>query len=207
MTATHSLAALAGALVLASTALAEDPKPAGNANPPAVAQPAAEAKARPAAEELARVVMPKSTWETGMNGLAMSVQARMDSHPGSKLQYPPDFAKKVRAEVDAALPYDALVGIHAKQLGASFNDEELKDLVAFYRSPIGQKALQVMPDVTEKVALETQQRIEAKMPQIMDRLVLLVKAPADAQVPAQGGAAKPKAAAPAAKAAGAVTSK
>ena len=169
---THSLI-LALGLALAAPAHAADPKTATEQKPAA-----ATAAVRPAAEELARVLMPKSTWDAGMKALASNVEARLQAHPGQKLQVPADFPAKVRSELDAALPYDALLGMHARQLGAAYSDAELKDLLAFYRTPTGKKSLEVMPAVTEKVAVETQQRVESKMPQIMERLSSMVKPPA-----------------------------
>ena len=108
----------------------------------------------------------------------------MQSHPGEKLEYPADFPKQVRAELDAVLPYDALLDIHAKQLAATYSEPELKDLLAFYASPTGRKSLQMMPEVSQKVSMETQQRIEGKMPEIMTKLSSQAKV-------AGGGAPKP----------------
>jgi hypothetical protein len=96
-------------------------------------------------------------------------------HPGAKLEFPADFAKQVRAELDAALPYEALLDLHAKELSAGYTEQELKDLIAFYKSPTGQKSLQTMPAVSEKVAIQTQQRVESKMPAIMEKLSAKVK--------------------------------
>ncbi len=167
----------------------------------AVALPAVAADApKGPADELARILMPHATWEAGMQSLANGVQQRMQMHPGAQLQFPPDFQKKVRAEIDAALPYETLIAMHAKELGASYQESELKDLLAFYRSPTGQKSLQVMPQITEKVAAATQHQVESKMPGIMDRLGTMAKAPAGSKPaadPSKKGAAKPSDASPA----------
>jgi hypothetical protein len=166
-----SLAAVLSAL--ASPVLAASPAPAAKPAPAATPAPVA---LKPSAPELARVLMPKKTWDTGLAVLAKSVQGQMQTHPGAKLDYPADFGKKVRAELDAALPYDALLELHAKELSAGYTEPELKDLLAFYKTPTGQKSLQVMPAVSEKVAVQTQQRVESKMPAIMEKLAATVKA-------------------------------
>ncbi|HYS83010.1 MAG TPA: DUF2059 domain-containing protein [Anaeromyxobacteraceae bacterium] len=130
------------------------------------------------AADIARLLVPKETWAAGMAQLAENVQGRFQSHPGSQLQYPPDFPAKVRGELEAALPYADLVGIHAQGLSAAYTEPELKDLLAFYRSPLGQKWLKVSPGLSEKVSSETQQRMEKQMPAVMERLGKLAKAPA-----------------------------
>lgn len=143
-----------------------------------LSSPALAADAKGSAGELAKILMPKKTWDDGLTQLTQNVQGRMQMHPGKKIEYPADFPKKVRAELEAVLPYDALVEIHAKELGASYTEAELKDLLAFYRSPTGQKSLQTMPAVSQKVSMETQQRIEGKMPEIMTKLSSQAKVPA-----------------------------
>lgn len=167
--------ALAAALLAASLpALAQDAK--SPAAPAPAAKPAAAPAARPQATELARVLMPKTTWTAGLDQLGQMTLMRLSSHPGSQpIEYPKDMQAKVKAELEGALPYDALVGLHAKELGATFSDAELGELLAFYRSPIGQKALAKMGEVQNSVGLETQKRIEGKMPDIMKRLSSLGK--------------------------------
>lgn len=177
------LALAAALLTLSAPALAADPAPAAK---PAESKPAAVAL-KPGANELARVLMPKKTWDEGLAALAKNVQAQMTTHPGAKLDYPADFGKQVRAELDAALPYEALLDLHAKELSASYTEPELKDLLAFYNTPTGQKSLQAMPVISEKVAIQTQQRVESKMPAIMQKLSSKVKGPAGAK----GGKAAP----------------
>ena len=130
------------------------------------------------AADIARLLVPKETWATGIAQLAENVQGRFQSHPGSKLEYPPDFPAKVRGELEAALPYGDLVGMHAQALSATYTEPELKDLLAFYRSPLGQKWLKVSPGLSEKVSSETQQRMDKQMPAVMERLGKLAKAPA-----------------------------
>lgn len=168
------LAVAAVLVTLASPALAAPPAPAAKPK-------AAATEVKPSAGELARVLMPKKTWDEGLGALAKSVQGRMQSHPGAKLEYPADFGKQVRAELDAALPYEALLQLHAKELSAAYSEQELKDLLAFYRTPTGQKSLQAMPAVSEKVAIQTQQRVEGKMPAIMEKLASKVKKPKPAK--------------------------
>lgn len=188
-----SPARLAVALALlgaALPALAQNQKPAAApAAKPAPAKPP-EAKpapvaVKPAATELARILMPKKTWSEGLEQLGEMVQMRLKMHPGASIDYPKDMPAKVKAELEGVLPYEQLVSMHAKELSAAFTDGELADLLAFYRSPSGQKAFAKMGEVQNAVGLETQQRIESKMPDIMKRLSAFAKV-----TPAKEGAKK-----------------
>ena len=48
----------------------------------------------------------------------------------------------------------------------TFSEEELRQLLAFYQSPVGQKVLQNMPQLTAESARLTQQRLEAAVPKV-----------------------------------------
>ncbi len=162
-------AALLAALI-ALPARAADPKPAE-------AKPAA-APASKAATDLARMLATKESWSQGVDGLSKMLQSQFSGHPGSSLSLPPGFDKKVRGEVEAALPYEALVDIHARQLAAAYTEPELNDLLVHYRSPVGQKWLKTMPGVSEKIAMETQKQVDPKLGEVMKRLAKDVKPPA-----------------------------
>ena len=155
-----------------------------------IAVPGSAAETKGSASEVARLLVPREAWAQGVQQLAQDAQSKLQSHPGSKLQYPPDFAGKVRSEVEAVLPYDELVGMHAKELGARYSEQELKELLAFYRTPTGQKFLKVMPAATESVSRQTQQRFEQKMPEVMKKLAQLAKA--DSNASSGSGSAKKK---------------
>src|SRR6266568_7318708 len=137
---------------------------------------AVAAEPKGTAADIARILVSKEVWANGITQLAQNVQGRFQSHPGSQLQYPADFPARVHGEVEAMLPYGDLIGLHAQALSASYTEPELKDLLAFFRSPIGQKWLKVSPAISEKVARETQERVEKQMPAAMERLGKLAKA-------------------------------
>jgi hypothetical protein len=147
----------------------------------ALASPAAAAPAAPpaepsaAAKELARQLAPKETWEAGVKQLSAMVQQNLEGHPGAKLKYPADLSQRIRAEVEKALPYDELVGMHAKELQAGYSDAELKEVGAFFKTPAGKKWLAVQPKASEAVAVETQKRFEKKVPEIMGKMSELAK--------------------------------
>jgi uncharacterized protein len=165
-------------------ALAAPSRHAADATPPAAARQAAaaeeKAEAAPKAQalELARVVVPQAEWSRGMDLIAQDAVARMQSHPGSRLELPADFAARARGEVDKVLPYAELIGMHARELSARYSEQELSELLSFYRTPLGQKALAVMPVVSERVGEQSQRRFEKAMPEVMQRLAHSLKKPA-----------------------------
>jgi uncharacterized protein len=61
---------------------------------------------------------------------------------------------------------DDLVGIYSK----AFTEPEVKQLVAFYKTPIGKKALQQMPKLMQQGAQIGAERVQKHMPELMQML-------------------------------------
>ena len=172
--------------------------------PALAAGPAAPAPVavKPAATELARLMVTKANWSTAMDQMVEAAAQQLQGHPGSSLKLPADFNGKARAEVDQVLPYEELIGLHAKELSAAYSDQELVELVTFHKSPLGQKYLQASPQEAAKVGLATQERFAQKMPDVMKKLAAgLPHPPPGQQMPAgHPGGCQPAHAAPAAPA-------
>ena len=47
---------------------------------------------------------------------------------------------------------------------SNFSESELKELVAFYQSPLGKKVLEKMPQLTQQSAQMTQAKLESAVP-------------------------------------------
>lgn len=171
MTRTLGIAALLSLLVQ-SPAQAADTAPAHAAAPAAAPVPI-----KAGAADLARLVVPKEDWSRSMEMLAKDTQRQMQSHPGSKLTFPADFGAKVRAEVEGVLPYEDLIKLHAQELSGAYSEQELAELLAFYRSPTGRKYLKVMPEVSSRIEAGTRKRVEQRMPEVMTRLTSGLKHP------------------------------
>jgi hypothetical protein len=63
-----------------------------------------------------------------------------------------------------------------------FTEPEVRELVAFYQSPLGQKMLAKMPLLMAKSSELATRRIQAAMPQLMQRLQAAMQNPGAARV-------------------------
>ncbi len=69
---------------------------------------------------------------------------------------------------------------------ANFTESELKDLVAFYQSPLGKKVMTKMPELAQQSAQLTQSKLESAVP-VVNKLLADMTAelePAKAAAPA-----------------------
>jgi hypothetical protein len=79
----------------------------------------------------------------------------------------------------------------------TYTDAELRDIVAFYQTPTGQKTITKMPEIMQKSVMLSMAGVQANMPEFQRRVGALIQ---EYQKKAQAAAAASAAAAPAAPA-------
>jgi hypothetical protein len=84
--------------------------------------------------------------------------------PESKRALLETYQAKANAALDQAIGWNKLKPDMIKLYTDNFTEQELKDLVKFYQSPLGRKVLEKMPSVTQQSAQITQQKLESAVP-------------------------------------------
>ncbi len=103
--------------------------------------------------------------------------------PESKKALLETYQAKAKASLDKAVAWDKLKPDMVKLYTTSFSEQELKDLIAFYQSPLGKKVQETMPRVTAQSAQMAQAKLEGAVPEVNKLLEDMTKeiAPADAK--------------------------
>ncbi len=151
-------------------ALAATPaKPAGEAA--ASKEMAAQQKA---ALELVHFVVPRDIYlkMTEQMIAAMSGELRKQSE-----KLPDDFEKRMQDVMADVLPYDELLAWAAEIYATRFTVDELHAITAFYKTPVGQKTIKLMPELQGEIGLKVAKLLPQKLPASMKKFGLL---PADA---------------------------
>lgn len=117
------------------------------------------------ARELATIVVSEKTWS---DMLDQTLAAIANATKGQQL--PPDFEPKARQALREVMPYDYLLGLQIEMQAKYYSVAEMKDLIAFYKTPTGQKAIRIMPALTAEVAGRTQTKLQTELPVVMQRL-------------------------------------
>ena len=86
--------------------------------------------------------------------------------PESKKGVLESYQAKANAELDKAVGWNKLKPDMVKLYTSNFSEQELKDLIAFYESPVGQKVLKQMPALTAQSAQITQAKLESAVPAV-----------------------------------------
>ena len=86
--------------------------------------------------------------------------------PADKKAALESYQAKAHTALDKAVGWDKLKPELVKIYTTNFTEPELKDLIAFYESPLGKKVLEKMPTLTAQSAQLTQSRLEAAVPEV-----------------------------------------
>jgi hypothetical protein len=162
------------------------------------ARAAAPAQPTPIAVELARYVLPEESWNRTLAGISQQTSQAMaqtiEQHGGS---VPLAVAEKFRREFGKLFSYQEIVDFQASVLAKYYTDAELRELLAFYKTPLGQKAIRIMPDVAQDVNGQLIVIMQQRLPPMMEKLKAELESAAAGE-----GSGTAKAPAPPAKPAG-----
>ena len=89
---------------------------------------------------------------------------RFAEAPNGKKAVLESYQAKANAALDRAVGWDKLKPDMVKLYTTNFSEPELKELVAFYQSPLGKKVLEKMPQLTQQSAQMTQAKLESAVP-------------------------------------------
>jgi hypothetical protein len=118
------------------------------------------------AMQLSRLVLSDDLYAQTVKQMTqgMAQGARQSGKP-----LPPDFEQKIQAVVKEALPHAELLQFNAQVYSSRFNDKELSDIIAFYKTPTGAKMVREIPNITQEVAQKVGQLLPQRMPELMKK--------------------------------------
>lgn len=173
--------------IVAAAALAAPTRAGAQERAPAPAAPAVTASHRAAAAELLEVTQTERQIRHGIE-IAFDAQVRANPLLGPFRDVMQRYADKY---LDWASLQPELVSIHV----STFSEPELRQMIAFYRTPTGQKAVRLLPQVTARVQQVAEQRVAAHAEElqamIQQRAIELQRTPAKKETPQPPAPQKP----------------
>jgi hypothetical protein len=154
-----------------------------------------DAAARATASKLIDMTRGKESIREGFDSVINGVIANMQAHG-----LPQAGVDEIKAAVDKW--YDSEINfedIRPKMEDAyvkDFSPDELKQILAFYETPVGQKAIKEMPDVMRQGAMIAQAYTKEKIPDLNTALTPILAKYRDQMQAASGAGAPPAEGAP-----------
>lgn len=132
-------------------------------SPAALAGPAEQKLAL----ELTRLTVPEDNYNAMIDQMMTSMVASMTGASGQTIDAPT--LEKLKLVVRECVPYDEMLQWNAEIYGARFTSAELGDLIAFYKTPTGQKAAALMPEISAEVGTKLGPVLMQRMPAAMKK--------------------------------------
>jgi hypothetical protein len=117
-------------------------------------------------QDLVQMVTPQDTYEAMINTMTKQMMASM-AQSGAKI--PPDAETKMAAAVKEALPYKDLVTWTVEIYGTRFTTEEIRELIKFYKTPVGKKAAKLIPEISGEVGKKLGPIMMQRLPAAMKK--------------------------------------
>jgi hypothetical protein len=112
-----------------------------------------------------RIMVPRERYQAMIEGMYRPLIAEAEAK--SKAKMPPESVEALKKAAQSSMSYDELLAWTADVYQRHFTPQEMKQLVAFYRSPLGMKLEKEQPkvfgEVMRKVADTVPQRMEAEL--------------------------------------------
>jgi hypothetical protein len=161
-----------------------------------------DASKRMKAEQLFLLLHMDTMMDQLMGGVKRQVQQITESMPGADQATPEqkkqiaDFQQRVMDVVNQKIGWKALEPDFITLYASTYTEEELDGIIAFYKSPVGQKMMEKTPELMSKSSQITQQKMSELQPQLQQMVQDFMKqmtasmgkpAPAKASPPAKSG--------------------
>lgn len=174
---THAVI-VALALSIAGAAAAQTSAGGGGSAPPEAAAPAVAPGHAAAARRLLEATRVRQMMSDNIEPmLRLQIQQTPQLAP-----YEDVLRDFLREAMDWKLMEPALVRLYAEE----FTERELNDMVAFYRTPLGQKMLEKMPEIMTRSMEIGRDRVQQDLPKLTARLQERMQQSAPAAPPDSG---------------------
>ena len=131
----------------------------------------ASKKISPAAQKAAYELFNTMHFKENLSRTAKQLTALQISHQPSMQPY----RKTIEDFFNKYLTWDKLKGDMAKLYATTFTTDELKKLNAFYKTPLGQKTIKVMPKLAQQSAILWQKRVASHMDELQKMIAAEAK--------------------------------
>lgn len=132
-------------------------------------QPAWADADRKVTMELVQLVTPQETYKAMIEQMTKQMLGSMQQS-GAKV--PPGTDTKMGQAVSEVLPYDDLANWTVDVYVKRFTTEEIKQLIVFYKTPVGKKASKMIPEISGEVGQKLGPILMQRLPAAMKKVGL-----------------------------------
>jgi hypothetical protein len=167
-----AVAALLAVAMLPTPSHAAPAAPRAGRTPARTARPAKEVA--PLQLQVARAVFPREHWQKLVRDASDDLTQRITASAQGQYEIAPEFGDRLREEYEKLASYDEIIGYQAEILEKEYTRAELKQLLVFFRSPLGRRASVLLQDLMQVSHLQMRVKVRDGLQAALGRLVDLV---------------------------------
>jgi hypothetical protein len=134
----------------------------------------ASAQQRAVALQLVELVQPEPSYRAGLQQMMDQMVASLEAQArATGKTLPPDYKQRLNAALLEMMPYPEMKEWSADIYARRFTVAELKELVAFYRTPVGRKLASKTPEIMGEVGKKVSVVIPERLPGALRRQGLI----------------------------------
>lgn len=153
--------------------------------------PAARASKEPIHLQVARALFPRESWDRFMKESSAALTHEIAETGKGQIVLDPDFAERLQEQYEELVPYEDMLRYQARLLDSQYTKAELRQLLVFYRTPLGQKSLPFMHDLVDTSKQRAQLKFQNEMAAALAPLRPLVRRVPQASTADDGSPAGP----------------
>jgi len=115
------------------------------------------------AMKLSRLTMSKENYTATIRQMMQGMLSAAGQPPDAKT------AQKFEAVLNEALPYEEMLSFNAKVYSERFKDNEIQDIINFYKTPTGAKLVHELPSISGEVGQMVGKLIPQRLPALMKK--------------------------------------
>ncbi len=121
---------------------------------------------RKATIELMQAIMPQESYDLMLVKLTQAIRSSIGQ--GNE-NLPADFDKRMHDAIIDIMPYNEVLNMTADIYGKRFTVDEIKQIGAFYRTPVGRKLMKDLPDISAESMERTSKLLQTRLPQALKK--------------------------------------
>jgi len=150
---------------------------------PAASQPALTEQ-RALALQLVELVQPESSYRAGLQQMMDQMLPSLEAQArASGKTLPPDTKQRMNAVLLEVVPYGEMKQWSADIYARRFSSAELKQLLQFYKTPVGRKLASKLPEIMGEAGKKVGEVLPARLPAALRRHGLIGDGPDESAPP------------------------
>jgi hypothetical protein len=143
----------------------------------------AECSKEPIHVQLARAIFPRENWQRFMKDASAELTHQIAESGKGQIELAPSFADRLQEQYEELVPYEEMLSYQARLLDSQYTKAELRQLLVFFRTPLGRKSVPFMHNLMASSMQRAQLKFQSEMAAALAALRPLVRRVPSAEAP------------------------